>query len=137
MDSYVWTPLHACTLYRQYYQNLQYDFKVYITSSYRKDGFVSGAIVPPAKRSNHLIGHAIDMNLIDRQTGKFCNSVCLGRSNKPSGVRCFIGKIRSNSSLRWGGDFKKTDPVHIDDGTNIKNPQLRNRLYNSVRRNCP
>lgn len=125
-----------CIMYMQYHQHLRYFFKVFITSSYRSTTLVKGAIVTPARKSNHLIGHAIDMNLIDRTTGKFCNSGCLRGSKKPRGVTCFIGKIRSDASLRWGGDFRRSDPVHIDDATNIRNSQLWSRLYNSLQKNC-
>lgn len=40
---------------------------IIVTSAFRKDdgGVISGAIVEPSKRSNHFIGHAIDMNVID------------------------------------------------------------------------
>ena len=49
---------------------------VYVTQAFRKDGVpVDGAIVPPASHSNHLVGHAIDMNL-DTPIG-WCNSNCL------------------------------------------------------------
>ena len=45
-------------------------------SSFRKSGkTVSGAIVPPAVRSNHFVGHAIDFNLDTKQG--WCNSKCL------------------------------------------------------------
>ena len=28
--------------------------------------------------------------------------------------------IRDDSELRWGGDFSPEDPVHIDDGLNVR-----------------
>ena len=124
--------MHTINSYAQ-----QCRVRVYITSSYRKTAHVKGAIVPPATRSNHMIGHAIDMNLIDRRTGKFCNSRCLPNSSRPNGVSCFIGKIRSHPTLRWGGDFRRSDPVHIDDATNHRNRALWNQLYNSLQKNCP
>lgn len=30
--------------------------------------------------------------------------------------------ISSDQTLRWGGDFSKEDPVHIDDNLNHRNP---------------
>ena len=37
---------------------------VWVTHAFRKDGQdIGGTIVPPASKSNHLVGHAIDMNL--------------------------------------------------------------------------
>jgi hypothetical protein len=38
--------------------------------------------------------------------------------NLPAEVRRFIQKIRDDPDLRWGGDFRPEDPVHIDDGLN-------------------
>nr|AZP73875.1 rusticalin [Styela rustica] len=65
--------------------------EVIVTSSFRKSGKpVSGAIVPPVKISNHMVGHAIDMNLMTR--GGFCNSRCLaGQRNRHA--MCFIRKV--------------------------------------------
>lgn len=37
-------------------------------------------------------------------------------------VKTFIEILISDESLRWGGEFKKEDPVHIDDGLNLKDP---------------
>ena len=37
---------------------------MWVTHAFRKDGQdIGGTIVPPASKSNHLVGHAIDMNL--------------------------------------------------------------------------
>lgn len=98
--------------------------KVHVTSATRQQGAaVGGAIVMPASRSNHLIGHAIDMNLV--KDGKFFNSDALFKKNKskwPAAVKNFIEGIRKDKGLRWGGDFGRQDPVHIDDAFNIKDP---------------
>lgn len=98
---------------------------IYITSSTREPGrTVSGNIVPPATRSNHLVGHAIDMNL--RSNNGFYNSIKLKKSNfsnLPQDIKKLINLIREDSILRWGGDFSKEDPVHIDDNLNHRNPQ--------------
>ena len=106
-----------------------------MTSSFRKkDVPLSGAVVRPASRSNHFVGHAIDMNLID---GKWCNSGCLQDEHSwTSGVSCFIGKIRGDHSLRWGGDFWAKDPVHIDDGFNRGDRDTYDKLYTKLQRNC-
>ena len=38
--------------------------EIHVTSSFRDpDRAPDGAIVPPARRSNHFVGHAIDMNV--------------------------------------------------------------------------
>ena len=100
------------------------DVEIFVTSSTREPGrSVSGAIVTPASRSNHLIGHAIDMNLKSRSG--FFNSKVLKRvnlSNLPTEIRDFIDMVRKDPQLRWGGDFRKEDPVHIDDEFNVRDP---------------
>jgi hypothetical protein len=97
--------------------------KVHVTSSAREPGGkVSGAIVKPASRSNHLVGHAIDMNL--KSASGFFNSSKLKKSNLPNlptEIRKFIKLVQSDKVLRWGGDFNKEDPVHIDDWLNKRN----------------
>ena len=97
--------------------------KVYVTSSAREPGSsVSGAIAQPAARSNHLVGHAIDMNLTS--ASGFFNSRKLKRSNLanlPAEIRDMIELVKGDEVLRWGGDFNREDPVHIDDGLNHRN----------------
>ncbi len=104
---------------------LDCDVQVFVTSSTREPGrTVRGNIVKPASRSNHLVGHAIDMNLKSRNG--FFNSTKLKRSNfnqLPDETREFLDKVRADGDLRWGGDFSKEDPVHIDDGLNVRNPE--------------
>lgn len=95
--------------------------RIYVTSSFRVDSDVKGAIVTPAKMSNHMIGHAIDCNIIDGD--KFWNSEML---LKPSAkIMKFINECKV-VGLRWGGTFVKVDSVHFDDALNIKNPELWN-----------
>lgn len=106
-----------------------YGFKIYITSSYRKDTNVSGAIVKPASMSNHLIGHAIDCNIIDEK-GKLWNSKML--ENPSKNIQEFIDKLKSGG-LRWGGDFKVKDTVHFDDGLNVNNSELWVKKYDFIK----
>ncbi|MEI6056451.1 MAG: M15 family metallopeptidase [Lentisphaerota bacterium] len=93
---------------------------VYVTSSFRTpDQILTGTIVHSSKRSNHLAGHAIDMNVF--YNGDLYDSNLLRKSNlknRPCNVRNFINDIRKDKTLRWGGDFKDQDPVHIDDNLN-------------------
>ena len=89
--------------------------KVYVTSSLRLTTTVKGAIVAPATFSNHLVGHAIDMNLIYGPDATFCNAKVLAQTILPPPVDIFIQAIRRDPGLRWGGDFKARDVVHIDD----------------------
>ena len=81
------------------------------------------------------MGHAIDMNV--RTGGVLCDWDCLlNESRWSSGVSCFIGKVRDDSVLRWGGDFRDRDPVHIDDELNYRNPTLWDQLFNTMQANC-
>lgn len=104
---------------------LECGVNVYVTSSTREPGrAVSGQIVKAASRSNHLVGHAIDMNL--QSKSGFFNSTRLKRSKYarlPAEIKKLIGMIRADETLRWGGDFNKEDPVHIDDRLNRRNPK--------------
>jgi LysM repeat protein len=103
--------------------------QLYITDSFREAGrTVSGAIVTPARYSNHLAGHAIDMNA--RHGGRLYNSSALRRANLshlPAEVQGFINDIRGDTGLRWGGDFSREDPVHIDDHLNANMAAWRAR----------
>jgi hypothetical protein len=102
--------------------------KIYVTSSAREPGrTVTGSIVPPASRSNHLVGHAIDMNL--QSASGFFNSSKLKKSqfaSLPDEIKQLIGLVRDDEVLRWGGDFSQEDPVHIDDSLNHRNPDRWN-----------
>uniref|UniRef100_A0A914W9G4 Peptidase M15C domain-containing protein n=1 Tax=Plectus sambesii TaxID=2011161 RepID=A0A914W9G4_9BILA len=107
--------------------------KIHITSSYRKDANVAGAIVVPATKSNHMVGHAIDMNVV--YSAGTCNSACLGGKH-PAQVATFISKVRADGELRWGGDFSTPDVVHIDDGFNLKNAKQWDEQYLDTQKNC-
>jgi peptidoglycan hydrolase-like protein with peptidoglycan-binding domain len=97
----------------------QADVFIHVTSSFRTSSNVAGAIVKPATRSNHMAGHAIDMNVIYDNKTKSANSVMLGKyPNVPEPVRLFIKSVIDEPGLRWGGKFNTKDPVHIDDGLN-------------------
>lgn len=111
----------------------QCNIKIYVTSSSREPNkTVQGGIVKPATRSNHLIGHAIDMNI--QSNSGFFNSKKLKKSKLstlPIEVRQFIEMIRNDEKLRWGGDFRPEDPVHIDDGFNLREPELWDKKLQS------
>lgn len=105
----------------------KYNITVHINSSYRVDTHVKGAIVKPATHSNHMIGHAIDCNLMHE--GKFYNSELM---QTDSGIiRQFINELKANG-IRWGGDFGKPDPVHFDDGLNINDMTAWMAKYNTI-----
>ncbi|MES0446482.1 MAG: SH3 domain-containing protein [Desulfobacterales bacterium] len=94
----------------------QCNLKIWVTSSLRPlNNQFKGAIVKPASRSCHHIGHAIDMNLF--YEGEIYNSKMLIKSNHinlSDNITGFFELIRADKVLRWGGDFKTEDPVHID-----------------------
>jgi len=98
----------------------QNNLTLFVTSSFRKaNQKVNGAIVPPAKKSNHLAGHAIDMNI--ESNGKWYDSKLMRRENiknLPYNIQIFFNDIKKDKRLRWGGDFSRQDPVHIDDYLN-------------------
>jgi hypothetical protein len=98
--------------------------RIHINSAVRKQGVALGrTVVPPASRSNHLIGHAIDMNPV--KDGQFFNSRAMGRGHfnaLPQEVKDFIQALRDDPILRWGGDFNREDTVHIDDAFNLRDP---------------
>lgn len=97
----------------------QADVFIHVTSSFRTSSNVGGAIVKPATRSNHMAGHAIDMNVLYDNKRKAANSQVLAKYPAvPEPVRLFIKSIKDDPMLRWGGDFNEKDPVHIDDGLN-------------------
>lgn len=90
---------------------------IHVTSAFRTSSNVKGAIVKPATRSNHMAGHAIDMNVI--YDNKNANSSMLAKyPNVPAPVKQFLKSVIDDEGLRWGGLFNTKDPVHIDDGLN-------------------
>ncbi len=109
------------------------DVWVHITSSFRTTTNVNGAIVPPATFSNHLAGHAIDMNLV-YENGKWANSSVLRQfPNVPGPVQQFLQAVIDEPGLRWGGLFNTRDPVHIDDHLNKDLTKWRKR-YDAMQR---
>ena len=96
------------------------EVKLLITQSVRRsDANVDGAIVPPAEKSNHLAGHAIDFNVLyGPNYSNLCNSTCLGSISLPKPVKKFFDSIAADPTLRWGKTFTKVDPVHVDDHLN-------------------
>jgi len=101
----------------------QSNIKVIINQSYRhKNRKPSRAVVAPGKYSNHLAGYAIDFNIKHNGIKYFSNDLKRNNlSELPINIQNFIRKIRQNKDLRWGGDFKKEDPIHIDCPINLKN----------------
>jgi len=88
--------------------------KIIVTSSFRKDGAaIKNAVYTPAKRSNHKVGRAIDVNLIDND-GSYYGSKRLTNSKMSENIKGFIADLKEEG-IRWGGTF--SDPVHFDTRT--------------------
>jgi len=109
---------------------IKHNMVIIITSSYREDTNVIGAIVTPAHMSNHLIGHAIDCNLKNKTTGEYFNSKKMGDGSGADEI--FLEDVDRNTDLRWGHAFHKPDSVHFDDAINIKRPIVWQQKFNSV-----
>ena len=109
----------------------KYGLILYVTSSFRTPNSqksLSGTVVKPASMSNHLAGHAIDINIV--YNNKWYSSTSLYRQNLnrlPYNVRAFINSIRQDRYIRWGGDFTNQDPVHFDDNLNSNRDAWYNR----------
>ncbi|PCK08994.1 MAG: hypothetical protein COA42_06160 [Alteromonadaceae bacterium] len=83
-----------------------------INQAFRVHGVkVTGAVVPPASKSQHLIGHAIDCNIVD---GDNWNNIKTFKNNKASDNAKKLIKKLKELSYRWGGDFTKVDTPHFD-----------------------
>jgi hypothetical protein len=111
------------------------DVLVHVTSSFRTSTVVPGAVVTPAAKSNHMVGHAIDMNVeYGKKHASYCNSTCLG-GTLPTAVKVFIDDVKV-AGLRWGGDFSDKDPVHIDDGLNVNDAAAWDARYKLIHDSC-
>lgn len=86
--------------------------KIMLNQTMRVNGIkVSGAVVTPASKSQHLIGHAIDCNIVD---GDNWNSSKTFKEKKESdNAKKFIAAMKEKG-MRWGGNFSKVDTPHFD-----------------------
>lgn len=102
-----------------------------ITQSYRPPNKkIYDAIVTPAIKSNHLAGHALDFNIIYGNHVFESDEMFNDQFYKlPDAVKHFISDIQADPSIRWGGDFTTQDPVHLDDGININDPEKWEQYY--------
>lgn len=103
---------------------------IIVTRSYAvQNKIIPGAIVTPARRSNHLVAGAFDCNIKDK-AGKLWTSKEL---ESPGGdVLELITLVRDGGIWRWGGDFNTPDGVHFDTGLNIKNPGRWLEIFNEL-----
>ena len=104
------------------------DIKILVQQSFRKDNeVIENAIVVPVKNSNHLVGHAIDINIF--HANKYYISKTLNRYDElPEKIKVFLVGCRI-SGIRWGGDFPVQDSVHFDDNYYTKNQVRYEELY--------
>lgn len=72
---------------------------------------VTGSVVPPATKSQHLIGHAIDCNIVDGD--KWNTSSDFKNNKQTSKAEKFI-KAVTKGGFRWGGNFVQKDSPHFD-----------------------
>ena len=100
--------------------------KIKVVQSYRYEKKkIRKTVVEPAKWSNHLAGYAIDMNISYKNRGYSSKNLSKSNcKNWPVALRDFIGAVRRDGDLRWGGDFSTPDPVHIDCPLNRDSIQL-------------
>lgn len=72
---------------------------------------VSGAVVTPATKSQHLIGHALDCNIVD---GENWNSSATFKKKQETANAKAVVKAMKDAGYRWGGDFIPVDTPHFD-----------------------
>jgi hypothetical protein len=86
--------------------------KLRVNQAFRVQGLpVSGAVVPPASSSQHLIGHALDVNIVD---GNTVNTSAMFIASTATQAAKDLVKAAKDLGLRWGGDFTPIDPPHFD-----------------------
>jgi hypothetical protein len=73
---------------------------------------VGGAVVTPATKSQHLIGHAIDCNILDGAV--LVSSHTFASHHETPAAKAFVHAAKV-AGLRWGGNFTPVDYVHFDD----------------------
>jgi len=83
-----------------------------INQALRKHGVkVTGSVVPPATKSQHLIGHAIDCNIVDGSSWN--TSTDFKKKKQTENSDKFIMEMKKNL-YRWGGNFSHVDTPHFD-----------------------
>jgi hypothetical protein len=100
---------------------------LHLNQTFRREGVPpAGAVVPPATRSQHLVGHAVDLNIVD---GSTVNTNRLFQSgDQTENANKFIAAVKKRG-LRWGGDFSTADFVHFDDFLNPNGQDYDNTFF--------
>jgi hypothetical protein len=85
---------------------------LHLNQTFRRQGVPpTGAVVQPATRSQHLVGHAVDLNIAD---GSALNTAALFEAGKQTkNAEIFVAAVKERG-LRWGGNFSTADFVHFD-----------------------
>jgi hypothetical protein len=133
------TPIQIDSEFLEYAQIMDklasgYGITLLVQQSFRNaKETVENAIVVPIKNSNHLVGHALDLNILFG--GEYYNSKALkDYEHLPDNIKIFITGCRI-SGIRWGGDFDINDSVHFDDNLYGRNELLYNELYKKYQGN--
>src|SRR5271167_491250 len=100
---------------------------LHLNQTFRREGVPpTGAIVPPATRSQHLVGHAVDLNIVD---GSTVNTAAMFNSgDQTENAEKFVAAVKARG-LRWGGDFSTADFVHFDDFLNPNGEDYDNNFF--------
>lgn len=100
-----------------------------VNQSYRPGvNLVGRTVVKPARYSNHLAGFAIDFNIKYAGEKYFSNELKKSKLKElPFSIQGFINDVRMDKDLRWGGDFRKEDPIHIDCPINLEKREIWKR----------
>jgi len=100
---------------------------LHLNQTFRREGVPpAGAVVPPATRSQHLVGHAVDLNIVD---GSTVNTNAMFQSgDQTENADKFIEAVKARG-LRWGGDFGTADFVHFDDFLNPNGQDYDNTFF--------
>jgi hypothetical protein len=103
------------------------NIRILVQQSFRNVGEkIENTVVVPYIRSNHFVGHAIDINL--EYSDVWYNSTRLRKYNElPEAIKDFLKYCMSNN-IRWGGLFEIPDVVHFDDNLEGNNSKLYNFL---------
>lgn len=104
--------------------------EIIVTSASRLQGVPLGSLIyPPVSRCNHLVGHAIDIQV--NLNGKvFDRDRLEGRnpSYLPLPLQSFFQQIEEDPILQSSSN----DPLHIDDGLNQRNPAIWQEKYTVI-----
>ncbi|MGI8477965.1 MAG: DUF882 domain-containing protein [Thermomicrobiales bacterium] len=114
-----------------------------VASAYRTEDdqkTLTGKTNETANRSNHLAGHAIDMNPIwtdDKGKAQRCDSKCLAKPDElPKAIKDF-NQCLKDAGLRCCGEALdsngKPDYPHIDDKLNLNNPKKWQERHDALK----